>query len=393
MRKRILQTIAFLLAVMMLSACQLLPEEETLPAMPVIREYSVAQYKQTPVMRGDMISDVTVYCTYTCNRKESISFPLGGLYIEEVAVSEGDSVKAGDFLAAVERKAIQEQLEEQRYELNVLYKEKKHLKETLDLELGKYGEMIAQLDAQMQQLQQDLQNQQIGTDPADLQLQLESLTQQKQSLELKRAAAQDKYDLQLQNVEDSIYIEYLRMQELEQTLSEHQIFAGIDGTVTYVRQVEEGQRSSKGETFVSIADMEAAAFVADKRYVEYFPFGMEVTISSAGTKYETVVVDATQVGLAAEPENERKAVYFKMKEQDLTLTNNARGNTVVTLEQHLDVLYVHEDGIHTSNGENFVYILDADGLRTMKAVTIGVQINEFVEIVSGLNEGDYVITN
>ena len=61
------------------------------------------------------------------------------------------------------------------------------------------------------------------------------------------------------------------------------------------------------------------------------------------------------------------------------------------LDERKNVLYVNNKAIHTVNGNPFVYMLDKDGLRTMRYVTLGLELKDTIEITSGLEEGDQVI--
>ena len=61
---------------LMLSSCGLLPEEETLPPVPVIRDYEKQEYKQTQVQRGDLVLSKSVACTYDIVMQEHLSFFL-----------------------------------------------------------------------------------------------------------------------------------------------------------------------------------------------------------------------------------------------------------------------------------------------------------------------------
>lgn len=395
MRKKVLRLISLILVSVALSACQLLPEEEVLPPMPVIHDYEVEEYELVTVMRGDLISTATVRPTYKLTRKQHLSFSLGGLYIDSVYIIEGQAVKTGDLLASLEQKELQSQLAAQRHEVNVLYAEGKHLKETLDLELAEYSAMLTGLEQELQQKQAALQESvSTGEDAPstqELQQQIDSLLQQKQALERKIASAQSSYDAKLQPVNDSMYIEYMRLQELESTVSDRQLVAGIDGVITFLRDVEDGQRSVKGENFITISNLDSAAFITDTEYAEYFPLGTEVVITCSGKDYEALVVDATELGFPTVDATEPTTIYFKLKQPDPSLMDNARGAITLTLDQRTNALYVHKKAIQTTNGETFVYLLDENGLRTMRSVTIGMNAGNFVEIIEGLNEGDRVI--
>ena len=67
------------------------------------------------------------------------------------------------------------------------------------------------------------------------------------------------------------------------------------------------------------------------------------------------------------------------------------GSVNVVLDQREDVLYVDRKAVKTADGKYFVYMLDENGLRTRKEITTGLETGNYVEIVSGLTEGDSVI--
>lgn len=51
MRKKWLPILAGIV-LLSCTSCAILPEEEELPAAPVVRDYEVEEYEQTPVLRG-----------------------------------------------------------------------------------------------------------------------------------------------------------------------------------------------------------------------------------------------------------------------------------------------------------------------------------------------------
>lgn len=90
---RLQRTLIFMALPFVCASCGIMPEEEELPAAPVIRSYEAAEYEQALVMRGDMILTKKVKCTYASAKQEKYSFSLGGMYIDKVYVSEGQQVK------------------------------------------------------------------------------------------------------------------------------------------------------------------------------------------------------------------------------------------------------------------------------------------------------------
>lgn len=388
MGRKHLGLIAFMLIPGLLSACRLLPEEEVLPAAPVIRDYEAEDYKYVTVMRGDLISTTNITTYYSLTKKQNLSFPLGGMYIDTVNVTVGQQVKTGDELASLEQDDIQTQLTAQRHEINVLNKQSKHLKETLELELSQYSSMLVSVEQQLQQLQAAVPTEE---EADSVQQQIDALLLQKESLEQRSISAQNNYDRQMETINDSLYVAYLRMDELNTTLENRMLIAGMDGVVTFVEEVVEGQRSVGDQRFITVADLSSAAFTVDAKYASYLPIGTEVTITCNKQEQEAVVVDAADLGIDVSDTEEPEPVYLKLKEPDPSLEDYDKGTLNLILEQRSDVLYVQKEAIQNADSDPFVYLMDEDGLRTMQSVTTGMSTDEFVEIIAGLSEGDYVI--
>jgi len=341
-----------------LSGCSLLPAEKEYPAAPVIKSYEIVSYKQTPVVRGDLIQQKTVKCQYLANRKEMMGFQVGGEKIDGIYVTVGQEVKAGDLLAALEVDDLEEQYTEQEYQLKKLNLQLVHAKE--DWEFS-----VAQLDAWQ--------------------------TQGSKEYEEARGVIDRDYQLEKQSIEDSIYIEQLRLEQTQKSLQDRKIYAGIDGTVTYAKEITPGLLSTIGDYVITTIDTSTNAFVVSGEDAKYFPPGTECIIEIKPKEFLAVSVEPQVIGVEEAESEERQVAYLQLVEQDPTLENGDRGAVVVTLETSLDTLYVNKYAVHSADGKEFVYMLDEKGLRVMQDVTTGLEVKDNIEILSGLNEGDYVI--
>ena len=54
-------------------------------------------------------------------------------------------------------------------------------------------------------------------------------------------------------------------------------------------------------------------------------------------------------------------------------------------------MYTLAEAVKTANGQKIVYCLDENGMKIMKNVETGLKAGEWIEIVSGLEEGDSVV--
>ena len=356
------------------TSCQLMPEEDVLPARPALGSYEAEAYRMAPVIRGDLVLSETVNCTYVPVKEENLSFSLGSLYIDKIHVSVGDQVQAGQVLAQLELSNLQEQIAAENYQLSVLEMKKLHIMENRELDLRKHDIILEELDWELANAEEAEGN---------------DLPAQKKAQEELRAKTAKDYADQLQAVEDSIYIQKLRLEETEGKLKERQIIAGIDGTVTYVRSIADGQRSVKNQNVITISDLDTTAFKVKGEETQYFPIGQEVMILCQGKEFAAYVVDAAELDIPAD--EDASSVYLRLKQPDPTLEDGARGKITVILEQREDTLYVDKDAVRTSNGTSFVYMLDENGMRVMQEVTTGLLSGNWIEIVDGLQEHDSVI--
>jgi len=359
-RKRLL---AAGLAVLTLTGCGLLPEEEVFPASPVVRSYEMKETAQTTVKRGDMYLYKTVSCRYKPARKESYSFGLGGEYFEGVYISEGELVEEGRLLMELAQSELADDIFFQQYSIQELELKKQHLEELREIEVKKVDIWESEEDEDY----------------------LED-----------RAAVEEKYRSLIQTIDDSLYIANMKLTEMQEELRARKMYAAISGTVTYVKDMKEGKRSVEGESLVTISDMESTAFTVTGEDAKYFSVGDEVTIIQSKKECPAIVVDGTALGLESgegqeEPQEKEKTAYIKLIDPDPSLEEGDSGKIEVLLDSRKNVLYVNEKAVKRSGSRCFVYVLNEDGLKVMHDITVGLICDGMAEVTSGLNEGDSVV--
>lgn len=357
-----------------LPGCQLMPEEEVLPVRPVVQHVEVESYTLDTVMRGDLVLTTQISCRYMPAKSEELSFSVGSQYIDRVYVEQGQRVEAGELLAQLQQNNLQEQISSVSYQLEMLKLQKSHLVESRDLDLEIYDTHLSNLEMQLSYVAEDQQ---------------QPLLIQKQQYQQQRAQVEEEYRSAINQLEDSIYLQYLQLDTLKTELKECQIIAGIDGTVTFVRDYKEGDRSVKGEKFITVSDLDTTAFIVTGEDTQYFTTGMEVSVVCQNQTYMATVTEPEELGVT--PDEGQQIVYLKLQQPDPTLKEGDRGKVSYVLEQRKNVLYVNAAAVKTSDSESFVYVLDEEGMRTQRTVTVGIKVDEVIEIVRGLQEGDSVI--
>ena len=354
MRKKLRKSVWLSVGVLpfLLTACQMVPAEEELPAAPVMQSYEIEEYQLTAVKRGDIFLEKTVRCEYIPANRELLSFTLGGEYIDQVFVTEGQTVQKGELLAELVTSDLEQRIEEQEYALETLRLKEQHARELWALELAR----LEAAKADFTQISE--------TD--------------------------EKYYLQVQELEDSAYIEQMKLADLKEELKKRRIYAGIDGTVTHLRQTKSGDRSVEGQLFISLSDMDSVAFTVKGEDAAYFPAGTEAVIRCNGKEYDAMAVAPETLGLTGT--NDGKPVaYLQLLQPDPTIEDGTSATIKVVMEASQDTLYLEKKALRSADGKYYVAVLDEEGWKVTKEVKTGLITTEYIEITGGLEEGSLVI--
>jgi len=339
-----------------LSGCQLIPTEDELPSTPVIQSYESGEYMMATVMRGDLALSKSISCKYAPTQRASLSFQLGGVLMDHVYVTEGQQVKKGDLIADLKLDSLPEDIADKEYDIAVLQMKKSHLEEDYALQLER----------------QTLELAWVSNEEREEKLQL----------------LEENHKLQLQQIEDSIYIEEMRLEELNTELNKRRLYATIDGTVTSVLSLQDGQLYTEGLTVCSIANMSSAVFTVTGSNADYFPVGFECIVTSGGKEYDVVSVSAEDLN---KEDTGKNTAYLLLSEPDLALEDGDLGTVNLTLELREDTLYLSRNVVKDVDGEKVVFVQNEEGWKVMKSVTTGLETSNYIEITGGLEEGDQVI--
>ena len=141
------------------------------------------------------------------------------------------------------------------------------------------------------------------------------------------------------------------------------------------------------DVMVTLSDSESSMFVVETEYTDMFPEGLELDVVINQMHYPCRVISAQEAGAAGD----KKEVDLRSDIPTAELSDGDSGYLMLVIERYDDVLYVEKSAVKAMDGKHFVYIEDAENLRAIHEVTVGVTLNGYTEIRSGLSEGDRVI--
>ncbi len=361
MRRKCRLLLVCLMAAMLASSCALLPQEEEVRSSPVVAQYTRPEYKTAQVERGDLIETARVNCNYVPVQTASLSFALDGEYIDRYFVEAGDHVQAGQLLGQLQLGDLEQRIENIHSEIEVL-----KLK---------------------MQYQRDL----FALEEKRLAITTEGLTPAEKALAYQKK--QDEYEAVLHALADSLTLQELSLQTLNTELEKRRIRAPFEGTVTRVERLRDGDRSEFGSAVMTLVDSTRSIFRASTEYWDRFHAGDEVVVTVRKVDYQAVVVDEGELGLAPQQRTvgRRGYVYFALTQPAVELKDGDNGSVAIVLAQLHDVLYVPFKAVSAAEGQPIVYYLREDGMKAYKPVETGAEINGYVEIISGLEEGETIV--
>lgn len=346
----------FLLA--MTASCALLPQEPVYERAPIVAAYTTKPYKYATIQRGDIEIRENIRFEYEPTQEAALAFSVGGLLFEDVYVNQGSQVTEGQILAALESGDIDEQISSKDAAIS---------RSELDIEQTKERQAL-----ERKTVVTDLQYN--GADAAERQKQL-------QELDENHANA-------LKMMDDNLYILKLEREQLMSRLNERRIIAPFDATVSYVRGIQEGGRSTSGETLIRVVVSESSMFIGRTAIPEYFPVGGEIILTVGDDEMPVEVVETVA---ATDGQLDLFQVYLKLVADNIVLETGTRGNADILIDASRDTLLMDADGLHFAEEKPFVYVESDDGLPEVRYIEVGLMTKDLVEVISGLEEGERVI--
>jgi multidrug efflux pump subunit AcrA (membrane-fusion protein) len=169
--------------------------------------------------------------------------------------------------------------------------------------------------------------------------------------------------------------------------------APVSGVVIE-KSVLAGQRVTAGEPLYKIADLsrvwlEGEVFERDLPDVR---IGLEVTAEFPALPGARRTGRITHIHPMLDPETRTVRIRVELANPDLTLKPGMYA-TIWFQAPTRPVLSVPRAAVLVTGQRNLVFVKDADGMLTPRAVTLGAATNDRVEILSGLAAGEQVVAS
>lgn len=346
------------------------------------------------VERGEVVNTINATALVLPAFEEQLNSPVATT-VDEVLLTAGTEVEAGELLMILDRDYVQLQLDGRRDQLAVkensigllgLEYERDLQELTYDAEIKKLE--LAAARAQLADARRLLK---IGgatqeeVESAELAVKISELESKKLDNQLsysRNSLAGRKRALQLE-----VGMEEKEVSQLRRRLNETEVRAPRAGVITWVNE-NIGEQVVEGTALVRIADLGRYKVEgsASDRYADQLTVGLPVEMRTSTSRLPGTVT-------AILPEVTDNLVRFRVELDDPShpdLRPNLRAELYVITNRVDDVLRVKNGPAFRGGRRQSVFVVN-DGVATRKDVGIGMRNGDFVEITAGLRAGDRII--
>ncbi|WNQ10288.1 efflux RND transporter periplasmic adaptor subunit [Paenibacillus aurantius] len=323
----------------LLAGCSLLPQEEAPLAPPLVKpvKESMDLYEVKP---GTIVKSVSGVATFASQQIQYLFFRDSGGRLQSVDVNLGDTIKRGTTVAKLERGDLETKIKLQRLAVE---------KAQIALEQTRQDKSGDSAAIRLKQI-----------DVETVQIQLNQLTEQ---------------------------------------LNKANLVSDIEGVVTYIDSIKQGDVVTAYKPVVTVADPKQMKLVyefSNPNDLTGIQVGMEVELKIASKPYKGKIVQTPSsvppTTDKAQAEKNAKTIVIVPDELPDKVALGSTADFVVTTEKKENVLVIPRAGLRSYLGREYVQVLEGESRKEVD-VEKGLASSTQVEIRKGLKEGQKVILN
>jgi len=370
-----------LLFMLSVSACGLFPEEQEVLAPPLVEPEEVT-YITEDAVTGYIENSITCVGTLVPVNSENSIFRYTSGRLKKIHVASGDKVKKGDLIAELLTDNLESGIKLQKLTVEMKRNDLDNAGKTYEIELEQEQSKQRKLEDEYEMMNSVSES----YSKKEIDAALEEADSHKASIE--KFIVNNNSQLQMKALD--LEAAEIRLSDLDKQLAESRLTASIDGIVTYISSLKEGDAVDAYTTIARVAD-------PAEKYLEYkgkdayeFKVGGEVELEADGNKFPGVVVMIPSTAPSEESEKYKDTVRIKPIGVPDGMEIGKTMKIRMVLESKDNALILPKNAVHSSAGNYIVYTLE-NGIRVEKYVKKGIESGTMVEITEGLKPGEKVI--
>jgi RND family efflux transporter MFP subunit len=184
-----------------------------------------------------------------------------------------------------------------------------------------------------------------------------------------------------------------RLDELSVSLADTNVLSPVDGFVGR-RDLDPGAFAGANTAIVSLVDLSTVRMVANliERDFRRVQTGAPAIVEVDAFPGEQFIGQVSRVAPVFDPATRTASMEIEVPNPGFRLKPGMYARVRLTAEQKTDALTVDRSAIVDLQGRRGVYVIDDDNVARFQLVETGVSDGDRVEILSGLTEGTRVVT-
>lgn len=318
--------------------------------------------------------------------------------VAEVMVSEGMLVKNGDLIARMENpdkqlNLAQEKgvLSEHEVQLELLTAEHQHNKNEITADIEIMEKKVQKMN-NLYLSKKELERQGILSKVALIQeeLSLEDVKGQLRALRARLVNNETLYRAKLKAAKAKLMQQEILVNNAQRMVDSLLVYSPFSGTIQSLN-IELGQRLSIGTNMVTLADLSSLEVRLSvlQKHLQYISDSNEVILTIGGSEQKTNIAY-----IESNIENGFATIVADVDSSQGWLRPAMDVDATITIGEKRRVVLVGRDAVISDGQGMFVYKTDAHSNVAKKTrVIIGREVEGTVEIIEGLQENDYFVSN
>lgn len=371
-KKTSIITIFLGLIIVLTSSCSLLLPEEQEPLPPPLAEPPEPNYSFYTVKRDDMISQINEGGVFVPVSEIPLNFGNNSGRLAELNVKMGDRVTKGQVLAKLDVGDLEHSLEEKK--INLKKQELNYDKIMID-----YNELLASIKEAKDQLAK-------AKDQGSKE-NTEKYSQQLEELEKDR----EKKDIDIEIFKLGLSQQETDLERTKERLEKAQLISPIDGIIGFEQGFSMGDWVDTHTTVYTVVDPSDLYLRLNSASVTGLHLGMKADVIVGDQVYSgEVVMTPSSSNEETRDQRLRNAIILSVEGLPNTVMPGDRASIRVVLEERNNVVVLPRAGLRTYGSRNYVLVRDGDTNREID-IEIGMETPTYIEVISGIDEGDTII--
>ncbi len=371
-KKTSIITIFLGLIIVLTSSCSLLLPEEQEPLPPPLAEPPEPNYSFYTVKRDDMISQINEGGVFVPVSEIPLNFGNNSGRLAELNVKMGDRVTKGQVLAKLDVGDLEHSLEEKK--INLKKQELNYDKIMID-----YNELLASIKEAKDQLAK-AKDQGSKEDTEKWSQKLEGLEKQK-----------EKQDIDIEIFKLGLSQQETDLERTKERLEKAQLISPIDGIIGFEQGFSMGDWVDTHTTVYTVVDPSDLYLRLNSASVTGLHLGMKADVIVGDQVYSgEVVMTPSSSNEDTRDQRLRNAIILSVEGLPNTVMPGDRASIRVVLEERNNVVVLPRAGLRTYGSRNYVLVRDGDTNREID-IEIGMETPTYIEVISGIDEGDTII--